>query len=240
MRAMAERHQTAASESPDVGLPEIDGSTDMDALNTAVETGGTELLALAEEPPPGVADAREVSATPPSEAERPPAAPSSSSPVDTPAAVQRPDWVESPPGEVDGQLAEVLVSDPFETGDECDQDIQRRMIAAVQRFADRQVRRIGAPRGINLPVRPEDLSRISRQRFVDVIPTSVGPMKQAYRLIVFDEPFRQVLDRRITEAMVGQRLVRTGAFSGGVLLLLGSLFGILKGAARRQAKAASA
>ncbi len=87
----------------------------------------------------------------------------------------------------------------------------------------------------------DDIRRVSRQRFVDVIPTSVGPMKQVHQLIVFDEPFRRVLDRRVSEAIVGERLVRTGVFSGGILLLVGSLFGILKGgAARRQARAVSA
>ena len=133
------------------------------------------------------------------------------------------------------------MSDPFETGAECDVDMQRRIRSAIQDYADLHSTGVGAPADLNLPLHPADIRHVSRERFVDVIQTSVGPMKQVHQLIVFDESFRRVLDRRVSEAIVGQRLVRTGVFSGGILLLVGSLFGILKGgAARRQARTVSA
>ena len=65
-------------------------------------------------------------------------------------------------------------------------------------------------------------------------------MKQIHQLVVFDQEFCRVLDRRVSEAVIGRRLSQTGVFSGGVLLLVGSLFGILKGASRRRSKVASA
>jgi hypothetical protein len=227
--------QTLASEGSGGVQAELVKSTDMESLQTAEEPAGSgELLAVLELPEGG--DVAKAAATPPSAEDEAPGADL----TDQAPAAQRPDWVLKPPQDVDGEPAEVLVSDPFETGQECDQDIQRRMIAAIHRFADRQCQQIGAPQGLNLPVQAEDLHLISRgQRFVDVIPTSVGPMTQAHQLVVYNEDFRRILDRRISEAIVGQRLVRTGVFSGGVLLLVGSLFGILKGAARREAKAAT-
>jgi hypothetical protein len=226
---------TLAGDGSDGVQAELDKSTDMESLQTAEGPAGSEELLAAGELPDVAADVTKAAATPPSADDE---APSADLTVQAPRT-QRPDWVLTPPEVVDGDPAEVLVSDPFETGQECDQDIQRRMIAAIQRFADRQCQQIGAPRGLNLPVQAEDLDLISQQRFVDVIPTSVGPMTQVHRMVVYDEDFRRILDRRISEAIVGRRLVRTGVFSGGVLLLVGSLFGILKGAARRQAKAAT-
>ena len=156
------------------------------------------------------------------------------------AAVIQPTWVQSPPADVENQPAEVLVSDLFETRDECEQDLQHRIRAAIESFAERHCRQLGIAPRLPLPIQPEDIRQVSRERFVDVVPTSVGPMKRVHQLVVFNEEFRRVLDRRVSEAVIGRRLSQTGVFSGGVLLLVGSLFGILKGASRRQSKVASA
>jgi hypothetical protein len=152
----------------------------------------------------------------------------------------QPAWVQNPPSTVEKQPAEVLVSDLFETRDECEQDLKHRIQAAIETFAERHCRQRGMVPKFPLPIQTDDLRQVSRDRFVDVVPTSVGPMRRVHQLVVFDADFCRVLDRRVSEAVIGQRLSQTGAFSGSVLLLVGSLFGILKGASRRRSKVASA
>ncbi|MGE0759821.1 MAG: hypothetical protein AB7O38_22595 [Pirellulaceae bacterium] len=53
-------------------------------------------------------------------------------------------------------------------------------------------------------------------------------MNQAHALLVFDEPFRQEIDRRWSEIRSRSRLVQTGLSAGAILLLLGTLFSYFK------------
>ncbi len=141
--------------------------------------------------------------------------------------VERPAWVKNPPQWVDGSPAEVILSDAFVTGDECEQNLNSKIAAAIQRLAEEQSRVEGGPH-VEIHVSPEDIRRVSRDRHLEIIKTSVGPMKQIHQLVVFDNEFKRRAKAQMTEAVVGTRLAATGAVSGGALILLATSFALLR------------
>ena len=142
--------------------------------------------------------------------------------------IERPSWVTNPPKMVDGHAAEVIVSDAYETGDECEENLNNRIAAAIQHHAAKQSRDAGGPGSVTIQVGRDDIRRVSRDRHLEVIDTSVGPMKQIHQLVVFDNEFERRAKQQVTQAVVGTRLAATGALSGGALILLATSFGLLR------------
>jgi hypothetical protein len=145
----------------------------------------------------------------------------------------RPAWVEQPPTQVDGHMAMVLVSDPYEDRFACDEDLERRTRDVLLQAARHRCRQRGLPTDLPIEVTFEEIGMVSQQRHYQRRETSLGDMVQAYQLTVLNDAFQAKLDRRIDYATVDQRLVATGLFSGGVLAVISLLFGALRFAARK-------
>jgi hypothetical protein len=157
-------------------------------------------------------------------------------PVSTQSAASpatAPVWVQQPPDRVDGQLAVVLVSDPFVDRFACDEDLERRTRDAILQAARQRCRQRGLPLDLALQITYDEIDIVSRERHYQSRATSLGDMIQGYQLTVMDDAFQAKLDKRIVDAMVDRRLATTGVFSGSVLLGVSLLFGVFRFAARK-------
>jgi hypothetical protein len=148
-------------------------------------------------------------------------------------ATAPPEWVLHPPDQVDGHLALVLVSDPFEDRFACNADLERRTQQAIVQLAHERSRQQGLPSDLPIKVTFEEIGMVSRQRFYQLRPSSVGDMLQGYQLTVLDNDFQSKLDQRIKDALVDRRLTATGIFSGSTLVVVSLLFGAFRLVARK-------
>jgi len=152
--------------------------------------------------------------------------------------LKRPDWVSSPPAEIDGQPAVVVQSAQWETARECKSEILALVHAEAMQFATDVVYSNQVDGPAEFPLSPNDLRQITRDEYEEEVETSVGPMKQVHQLIVFDDGFKGSLRDRYYQATVEERLAQAGFMSGGVVLLLATVFGVLKVSTRSSRKEA--
>lgn len=209
-------------------VAEVDGAAEFLAATAELQasSGISTADVAAEEPavdePATAAVATEVAVDAPQE--QPSSDQAASTVVAEAPPTQIPAWVVSPVDHVDNNPARVLTSDPFETGGECEVDLRARVSNAIQEYARDYSQELGGPMELSFPVSNAERQMVCREHFVDVIDTTVGPMRRAHELVVFDDAFRSYLDRRISQVVVGQRLTQTGVASGGVLVFLASVF----------------
>jgi len=152
--------------------------------------------------------------------------------------LKRPDWVSSPPDEIDGQPAVVVQSGQWETTKESELDLLALVHAEAMRFATDAVYSNQADGPAEFPLSLNDLRQITRDKYEEEVETSVGPMKRVHRLIVFDGEFKGSLRDRYYQAAVEERLAQAGFMSGGVFLFLMTVFGFLKVSTRSSRKEA--
>ena len=152
--------------------------------------------------------------------------------------LKRPDWVSSPPAEIDGQPAVVVQSAQWETARECKSELLALVHAEAMQFATDVVYSNQVDGPAEFPLSPNDLRQITRDEYEEEVETSVGPMKQVHQLIVFDDGFKGSLRDRYYQATVEERLAQAGFMSGGVVLLLATVFGVLKVSTRSSRKEA--
>ena len=169
----------------------------------------------------------------------------------TPPAKPKPDWVTSPPKRIRGSFQRVIESGPFTTVDECDRRLNELMTMATAEYMDDLYGTDEFAREFNSPImnlsenNPPHrvvrarLSRLSitpgyirdhicKDNYVDTVQRSVGPMKQVYVLMEFDEEVKNNLHRRWKDRQLEGRLAVVGVGSSAVLLLLGTVFGFFK------------
>ncbi len=158
--------------------------------------------------------------------------PLSVAPDSTPLQADIPTWVRQPPDQIDGHLALVLVSDPYEDRFACDEDLERRTRGVIEQAARQRCRQHGLPMTLPINLTYGEIGMVSRQRYYQPRLTSVGEMLQGYQLTVLDDAFELKLDRRIADAVVDRRLATTGMLSGSVLGIVSVLFGVFRWAAR--------
>lgn len=150
--------------------------------------------------------------------------------------LKRPDWVSSPPAEIDGHPAVVVQSAQWETARECKSELLALIHAEAMQFATDVVYSNQVDGPAEFPLSPNDLRQITRDEYEEEVETSVGPMKQVHQLIVFDDGFKGSLRDRYYQANVEERLAQAGFMSGGLVLLLATVFGVLKVSTRSSRK----
>ena len=152
--------------------------------------------------------------------------------------LKRPDWVSSPPAEIDGHPAVVVQSAQWETARECKSELLALVHAEAMQFATDVVYSNQVDGAAEFPLSPNDLRQITRDEYEEEVETSVGPMKRVHQLIVFDDGFKGSLRDRYYQATVEERLAQAGFMSGGLVLLLATVFGVLKVSTRSSRKEA--
>lgn len=173
-----------------------------------------------------------------------PASASSESQIETPIATSNfevpptlpadaPEWVRTPPDRVGDDWAQLVVSDPLETGAECDRNIQEKARGILQVFVHEYIQAKGVDRSGPIQVSDAMVTAALKDRYSADRPTSLGAMRQAYRMVVFDDNLQRQVDEQIEQAAVQRRLWWTGMFSLGTLSFVSTLFGFLRTAARR-------
>ena len=150
--------------------------------------------------------------------------------------LKRPDWVSSPPAEIDGHPAVVVQSAQWETARECKSELLALVHAEAMQFATDVVYSNQVDGAAEFPLSPNDLRQITRDEYEEEVETSVGPMKRVHQLIVFDDGFKGSLRDRYYQATVEERLAQAGFMSGGLVLLLATVFGVLKVSTRSSRK----
>jgi hypothetical protein len=141
----------------------------------------------------------------------------------------RPEWIGKGP-ELTGKVHKIPVaSGPYADNSESQRALDQAIAKATQHYIAEQLGSDIAPQLIQYNV------RVIKKRFVkqdntyhDVARYSVGWMHENFALLEFDQKFRDEIDRKWTKIQATSRLAETGVVSGGVLLLVGSIFGYFR------------
>ena len=144
-----------------------------------------------------------------------------------------PVWVTNPPNDVNGRLAVVLESDPFEDRFGCDEDLDRRTRFVINQAAVQRCRQRGLPMDLNVRIGYDEIRMVAQERHYTTRTTSMGEMLQGRQLTVLDDTFLARLDRRIVDAVVDRRLVAAGIVSGSALLAVSLMFGAFRFVSRK-------
>src|SRR5262245_25083668 len=143
----------------------------------------------------------------------------------------RPKWVGSEPN-LRGKIHTVSVaSGPYATDAESKRALDEALVKATNRYVAEQVGSEMAPKLIRFNARTIKKRFVKDEnRYHDVARYSdpVGWMHENFALLEFGPDFRNELDRRWTSVRATSRLTQTGLVSGGVLLLLSTVFGYFR------------
>lgn len=143
---------------------------------------------------------------------------------------KRPDWVDAPPGVVDGAYQTTVVVGPYTTSMECNRQLPNALSKAL---SDYVLLYLGSP-AWNYVSLPNDyvLENIVKGTWEENKQTSVGPMKQLHVRLVFDrktnELIKQTWDNSQRERRLEERLIVAGAVLACVLGLMLVAFVVLK------------
>ncbi len=139
-------------------------------------------------------------------------------------APPQPDWVDGPEGLQEGVYRAIAVSDPYTTRQECEVAIGDQLLQVTRGY----LQRLGGPLPDELPV---DLAyvrqEICQDEWVEVLDSSVGPMRRLHVLMEFDRNVAEQLKDRLHAALVRQRLMQAGWGAVLVLGIVGTVFGYL-------------
>lgn len=136
----------------------------------------------------------------------------------------KPAWVDSPPLALDGKEAQVVESTACLMLHECEEDILRREADACRQYLARRGKAAKLDR-----TDLQDLALLARrEHWTGQFDTSQGTANQIFSLLQFDDKFHNEANKRMERVIVANRVAATGLCSGGVMLALVSLFGVLK------------
>lgn len=143
----------------------------------------------------------------------------------------RPDWVGSEPN-FRGRVHTIAVSSgPYATEAQAKRALDEALVKATNEYIADQLGSQLAPTLIRFDARTikkrfvnEDHQYHDTARYGD----PVGWMHENFAMLEFGPDFRNDLDRRWTKVRATSRLAQTGLVSGGVLLLLSSVFGYFR------------
>jgi len=141
----------------------------------------------------------------------------------------RPDWVESPPSREGNIHTTAVCSDPHSTQSQAMHALDEKLKQATAEYIGEYLQSELAPQLIRLNLNDikQKLLRTGNT-YHERITVSVGQMHQVHAKLEFDNDFRKELDRRWGELRATYRLAETGLVSGGVLLLLVTIFGYFR------------
>jgi len=158
-----------------------------------------------------------------------------------PPAAGRPAWVDAPPRYVDNAYLVPIAAGPYTTQQECEADMPAALEAALDKYIEQYVGPEAARR-VRLPDSGYDLRRqLVRQEWVETVQTSLGEMVVLHAQLEVDRKVQDRIRDALRQATAAGRLWVAAAGLGGVLALLGVLFGYLKltenGSRRRRIQA---
>jgi hypothetical protein len=141
----------------------------------------------------------------------------------------RPVWVEAPPVREGTVHSTVVCSDPYATQAQANHALEEKVRAATAEYIGEYLQSELAPQLIRYNLNDIKQKLMSPDRiYHEKISVSIGPMHQVHAKLEFSPDFRDQLDRRWGELRATYRLAETGLISGGVLLLLATVFGYFR------------
>jgi hypothetical protein len=160
-------------------------------------------------------------------AERDPAIEAAQDTVEIPPG--RPKWVGAE-SNLRGKVHTIPVSSgPYATDSQSRRALDEALVKATNDYISDQLGSELAPKLLRYD------ARAIKERFIkpeshyhDVARYSVGWMHENFALLEFGPDFRNELDRRWSQVRATSRLAQTGLLSGGVIMLLGSIFGYFR------------
>ena len=163
------------------------------------------------------ADATKPDVTKPAEA---PAAP-------LPPAKKRPAWVDEPAHMLGDTYQTTIVVGPYATPQECDDELPGELHKALHRYIETYVGRPAAAQPVTLP---DDFLRdeVVKSKWEEVVPSSVGPMKQLYVLLQFDRKVKSRIMDECQRSVIAGRLWMAGSGLAVILWLLAVMYGYLR------------
>ena len=141
----------------------------------------------------------------------------------------RPAWVEAAPVRDGSVHFTSICSDPQTTQAQALRALDDRLRTATKEYIGEHLQSELAPNLIRFSL-PEIKQRLLRPEnmYQEKITVSVGPMYQVHAKLQFDNEFRELLDRKWGELRATYRLAETGLVTGGVLLLIATVFGYFR------------
>lgn len=141
----------------------------------------------------------------------------------------RPAWVEAPPVREGAVHYTSVCSEPYATPSQAQHALDVQLQAAVADYIKEYLESDIAPTliRISLPEIKRDLL-LPGDMYAEKIQVSIGAMHQVHARLEFDDAFRAKLDKRWGELRATYRLAETGVVSGGVLLMLATVFGYFR------------
>ncbi len=140
----------------------------------------------------------------------------------------KPGWVDKSPRLEQRPEGEVYVATatagPYSTAAECDRELDSEIDRVVQTYVERKLG-AGAVVRLNPPFVDDHLIRA---RWREKVTVSVGNMQSEHALLAFDRSVQTELERLWRQAVVGPRLAYAAAGLSGLLLLVGSVYSVLK------------
>jgi hypothetical protein len=141
----------------------------------------------------------------------------------------RPAWVEAPPVREGTVHSTSVCSDPYSTPSHAMHALDEKLKAATAEYIAEYLHSDLAPSLIRYNVSEIKQKLLSPQNvYEEEITVSIGKMHQVHAKLEFPADFREQLDRRWAELRATYRLAETGLISGGVLLLLATVFGYFR------------
>jgi hypothetical protein len=141
----------------------------------------------------------------------------------------RPVWVEAPPVREGTVHSTAVCSDPYATQAQAMHALDEKVKAATAEYIGEYLQSELAPQLVRYNLADIKRNLMSPDRiYHEKISVSIGPMHQVHAKLEFSPDFRDQLDRRWGELRATYRLAETGLISGGVLLLLATVFGYFR------------
>lgn len=141
----------------------------------------------------------------------------------------RPAWVEAPPVREGSVHSTAVCSDPYATQAQAMHALEDKVKAATAEYIGEYLQSELAPQLIHYNLKDIKQKLMAPERiYHEKISVSIGPMHQVHAQLEFSPDFRAQLDRRWGEMRATYRLAETGLISGGVLLLLATVFGYFR------------
>lgn len=126
-----------------------------------------------------------------------------------------------------GEGWEVVVG-PYQTREECHHELNKQLEKAVNTYVDGYLNRPGHAGLVRFNAEFIQSEYLQSPIQEQIIESSVGQMRQLTAVMKFEQSLTEEIDRRWRAAQVTSRLLQAALISGGVLLMLTTLFAYLK------------